>query len=71
MRRLIAFASIAVMFASSVGCHHWQKRRAVVYSDCFDPCAGAVSVARPINSVAAPPVVSKVLPSGMASPQLP
>lgn len=69
MRRFFDFASIAVLLASSVGCHHWPKRQPVSYAECADPCA--VSVARPINSVAGPPVVSKVLPSGVASPQLP
>lgn len=71
MRRFFEFASIAVLLASSVGCHHWPKRQAVGYAECVDPCAGAVSAVRPINSVAGPPAVSKVLPSGVASPQFP
>ncbi len=71
MRRFFAFASIAMLLASSVGCHHWPKRQPVSYAECADPCAGQVSVVRPINSVAGPPVVSKVLPSGVTSPQSP
>ena len=71
MRRFFGFASIAILLASSVGCHHWPKRQPVSYAACNDPCAGAVSVVRPINSVAGPPVVSKVLPSAVGSPQLP
>jgi hypothetical protein len=71
MRRCFEFTSIALLLASSVGCHHWPKRQPVSYAACSDPCAGAVSVVRPINSVAGPPVVSKVLPAGVVSPQLP
>jgi hypothetical protein len=73
MRRLISYTSIALVLAISAGCHHWQQRpvAAVGYSNCCDPCGGARSVVAPINSVAGPPVVSKVLPSGMASGQYP
>jgi hypothetical protein len=73
MRRFVRVASIALILAGSTGCHHWPTRHvaAASYSGCCDPCVGATSVVRPINSIAGPPVVSKVLPSGMAAPQYP
>jgi hypothetical protein len=73
MRRSIKLTSIALILACFTGCHHWAKKRvaAVSYSDCCDPCVGATTVATPINSIVGPPVVSKVLPSGIGSPQIP
>ena len=73
MKRRIQMTSIALILACLAGCHHWPKRRvaAVSYSDCCDPCVSATSMATPINSIAGPPVVSKFLPSGVASPQIP
>ena len=73
MRSLIKLTSIALILAGFTGCHHWQKKRvaAVSYSDCCDPCVGAAPIATPVNSIAGPPVVSKVLPYGTASPQMP
>jgi hypothetical protein len=73
MRRLISYTSIALVLGISAGCHHWQTRpvAAVGYSNGCDPSVGAPSAITPINSVAGPPVVSKVLPSGAASGQYP
>jgi hypothetical protein len=73
MRRLISYTSIALLLAFSAGCHHWQQRpvAAAGYSGCCDPCVGGTSVVAPINSIAGPPVVSKVLPSGMSPGQYP
>lgn len=73
MRRFVRVTSIALILASSTGCHHWPKRHvaATSYSGCCDPCVGGGSVVTPINSIAGPPAVSKVLPSGMASQQYP
>ncbi len=73
MRRFVRVTSIALILAGSTGCHHWPTRpvAATSYSGCCDPCAGGTSVVRPINSIAGPPAVSKVLPSGMAAQQYP
>jgi hypothetical protein len=73
MRRYATLTAIALVLACSAGCHHWPTRHAapVAYSDCYDPCASGASVVRPINSMSGPPVVSKVLPAGIASPQYP
>ncbi len=73
MRRYFTFTVMALMVAFSTGCHHWQKRPVapVGYSDCCEPSVRAVPAVTPLNSIAGPPVVSKVLPSGAASPQYP
>jgi uncharacterized iron-regulated membrane protein len=73
MRSLVRLTSIALLLAGLTGCHHWQKRRvaAVSYADCCDPCVSAAPIATPVMSSAGPPVVSKVLPYGTASPRLP
>ena len=72
MRRLIKLTSLALMVACFTGCHHWAKKRvaAVSYADCCDPCVGGAAVVAPINTVAGPPVVSKMMPTG-ASAQFP
>lgn len=73
MKIFIKLTSIALILACFAGCHHWPKRpvAAVSYSDCCDPCVGATSIVAPINGMAGPPVVSKVLPSGISSSQIP
>ncbi len=73
MKSFIRLTSIALILASFAGCHHWQKRPvdAVSYSDCCNPCVGSSSIGAPINGIATPPVVSKVLPSGIPSSQYP
>jgi hypothetical protein len=73
MGRLIRVTSIALLLAALTGCHHWHKKHAaaVSYSDCCDPCAVVRPMPTPAMSLAGPPVVSKVLPYGTASPQVP
>jgi hypothetical protein len=73
MRGLIRLTSIALILAGLTGCHHWQKRpvAAVSYADCCDPCVRAAPIATPVTSMAGPPVVSKVMPYGSGSPQMP
>jgi hypothetical protein len=64
MRRLIKLTSLALMVACFTGCHHWAKKRvaAASYADCCDPCGSGATVVAPINTVAGPPVVSKMMP---------
>jgi hypothetical protein len=73
MRSLMKLTSLGLILSGLVGCHHWQKRRvaAVSYADCYDPYVGATPIATPVTSVVGPPVVSKALPYGTASPQIP
>jgi hypothetical protein len=73
MRRFVPFTAMALVMAVSAGCHLCHKKHvaAAYYAECCDPCAGGASVVTPINSIAGPPVVSKVLPSGVGSPQFP
>ena len=73
MRRFVPFIAMALLMGFSAGCHWCHKKHvaAAYYAECCDPCAGGATVVAPINSIAAPPVVSKVLPSGLASGQYP
>jgi hypothetical protein len=73
MRALIKLTSLALILSGLVGCHHWQKRRvaAVSYANCYDPYVRATPIATPVTSVLGPPAVSKVLPYGTTSPQIP
>jgi hypothetical protein len=73
MRGLLRLTSIALILAGLTGCHHWHKKRvaAVSYADCCDPCVSPTPIATPVTSFAGPPAVSKVLPYGTSSPQMP
>jgi hypothetical protein len=73
MRHLINLTSLALLVGCFAGCHHWANKRvaAVSYANSCDPCATAAPVLAPINAVGSPAVVSKALPSGIVSQQMP
>jgi hypothetical protein len=73
MGRLIKLTAMALVLGSIAGCHHWEKRRvaAVSYGNCCDPWVAATWNTPPVNALAGPPVVSKVLPYATPSPQYP